>query len=57
VSESKQGFDGWAILELLGHVRIAGRSEPIAVSGSAPPGGPVHLTFPPEKLMGLPSDD
>src|SRR5690349_10937446 len=36
------------------HVRITGRSEPIAVSGSAPPDGPVHLTFPPGRLMGLP---
>jgi len=39
------------------HVRIAGRSEPVAVSGSAPPSGPVHLAFPPEKLMALPTGD
>ena len=39
------------------HVRIAGRSEPVAVSGTAPPEGPVHLAFPPEYLMGLPADD
>ena len=39
------------------HVRIAGRSEPIAVSGGAPPSGPVHLAFPPERLMGLPTGD
>jgi len=39
------------------HVRIAGRGEPIAVSGGAPPAGPVYLAFPPEKLMGLPADD
>jgi hypothetical protein len=37
------------------HVRIAGRSDPVAVSGNAPPTGPVHLVFPPEKLMGLPA--
>jgi len=37
------------------HVRIAGRSEPVAVSGNAPPSGAVHLVFPPEKLMGLPA--
>jgi spermidine/putrescine ABC transporter ATP-binding subunit len=36
------------------HVRIAGRSEPVFVSGSAPPIGAVHLDFPPEKLIGLP---
>lgn len=39
------------------HVRIAGRSDPVAVSGNAPPAAPVHLVFPPEKLMGLPADD
>jgi len=40
------------------HVRIAGRSDPIAVSaGGAPPTGAVHLAFPPEKLMGLPAGD
>ena len=39
------------------HVRIAGRSEPVAVSGNAPPTGAVHLVLPPEKLMGLPAGD
>jgi spermidine/putrescine transport system ATP-binding protein/putrescine transport system ATP-binding protein len=39
------------------HLRIAGRSEPVAVSGNAPPAGPVHLVFPPERLMALPTDD
>jgi spermidine/putrescine transport system ATP-binding protein/putrescine transport system ATP-binding protein len=39
------------------HVRIAGRGDPVAVSGNAPPTGPVHLVFPPEKLMGLPAGD
>jgi spermidine/putrescine ABC transporter ATP-binding subunit len=39
------------------HVRIAGRSDPVAVSGSAPPAGPVNLVFPPEKLMALPAGD
>jgi ABC-type Fe3+/spermidine/putrescine transport system ATPase subunit len=39
------------------HVRIAGRSDPVAVSGNAPPNGPVHLVFPPEKLMGLATGD
>jgi len=38
------------------HVRIAGRSEPVAVSGAAPTEGPVHLIFPPDRLMGLPSE-
>ena len=37
------------------HVKIAGRSEPVAVSGDAPPSGAVHLAFPPENLIGLPS--
>jgi spermidine/putrescine ABC transporter ATP-binding subunit len=37
------------------HVRIAGRSEPVFVSGSAPPQGAVHLGFPPQFLIGLPS--
>lgn len=37
------------------HVRLAGRSEPVAVSGQAPPPGAVHLAFPPEKLIGLPA--
>jgi spermidine/putrescine ABC transporter ATP-binding subunit len=39
------------------HVRIAGRSEAVAVSGKAPPDGTVHLVFPPENLIGLPSID
>jgi spermidine/putrescine transport system ATP-binding protein/putrescine transport system ATP-binding protein len=38
------------------HVRVAGRSEPVFVSGNAPPGATVHLTFPPEHLIGLPLD-
>jgi spermidine/putrescine transport system ATP-binding protein/putrescine transport system ATP-binding protein len=38
------------------HVRIAGRSETVAVSGNAPPGNAVHLSFPPQHLIGLPSD-
>jgi len=37
------------------HVRIAGRGEPVAVSGSASPAGAVHLVFPPENLIGLPT--
>ena len=37
------------------HIRIPGRSEPVAVSGHAWPAGPVHLVFPPEKLIGLPA--
>jgi spermidine/putrescine ABC transporter ATP-binding subunit len=38
-------------------VRIAGRSQPIAVSSrAAPPAGGVHLVFPPEFLIGLCSD-
>jgi spermidine/putrescine transport system ATP-binding protein/putrescine transport system ATP-binding protein len=37
------------------HVKIAGRSEAVAVSGSVPPAGPLHLSFPPENLIGLPS--
>ena len=37
------------------HVKIAGRTDPVAVSGSAPPGGPVHLVFPPEHMVGLPA--
>ena len=37
------------------HIRLSGRSEPVAVSGQAPPSGPVHLVFPPEKLIGLPA--
>lgn len=39
------------------HVRLSGRGDPVAVSGSAPPEGPLHLVFPPEQLMGLPADD
>jgi spermidine/putrescine ABC transporter ATP-binding subunit len=39
------------------HVRIAGRSEPVAVSGAAPATGAVHLVFPPEYLRGLPAVD
>jgi spermidine/putrescine transport system ATP-binding protein/putrescine transport system ATP-binding protein len=38
------------------HVRIPGRSEPVAVSNNAPPAGAVHLAFPPDKLIGLPAD-
>jgi spermidine/putrescine transport system ATP-binding protein/putrescine transport system ATP-binding protein len=38
------------------HIELAGRSEPVAVSSSAPPAGPVHLVFPPEHIMGLPSN-
>jgi spermidine/putrescine transport system ATP-binding protein/putrescine transport system ATP-binding protein len=39
-------------------VRIAGRSEPIAVSAAnAPAGQTVHLSFPPQFLIGLPSGD
>jgi spermidine/putrescine transport system ATP-binding protein/putrescine transport system ATP-binding protein len=37
------------------HIRLAGRGEPVAVSGNAPPPGMVHLVFPPEKLIGLPA--
>ncbi|HMH65785.1 MAG TPA: TOBE domain-containing protein, partial [Rhizomicrobium sp.] len=36
------------------HVRIAGRSERVFVSGDTPPQGAVHLAFPPENLIGLP---
>jgi len=36
------------------HVKIAGRNEPVAVSGNAPAAGTVHLVFPPEHLRGLP---
>ena len=37
-------------------VRIPGRGDPVAVSAaSAPPGPGVHLGFPPDFLMGLPS--
>jgi spermidine/putrescine ABC transporter ATP-binding subunit len=38
------------------HVRIAGRGEPVAVSGIAPASGAVYLVFPPEYLRGLPTD-
>jgi ABC-type Fe3+/spermidine/putrescine transport system ATPase subunit len=38
------------------HVRVAGRSEPVFVSGSAPPAGAVHLEFPPNHFVGLPSE-
>ena len=38
------------------HVKIAGRSEPVAVSGHAAPASKaVHLAFPPDKLIGLPA--
>jgi ABC-type Fe3+/spermidine/putrescine transport system ATPase subunit len=37
------------------HVRIAGRSEAVFVSGHAPPEGTVYLVFPPENLIGLPT--
>ncbi len=36
------------------HVKIAGRSEPVAISGTIPPAGSLHLFFPPENLIGLP---
>ncbi|MDB5736127.1 MAG: Fe3+/spermidine/putrescine transporter ATP-binding protein [Alphaproteobacteria bacterium] len=40
------------------HVKIAGRSEPVSVSGNAgPQGSAVALIFPPERLIGLPSAD
>jgi spermidine/putrescine ABC transporter ATP-binding subunit len=40
------------------HVKIAGRSEPVAVSGNmAPAANAVHLALPPEKLIGLPAGD
>ncbi|HKQ45053.1 MAG TPA: ABC transporter ATP-binding protein [Rhizomicrobium sp.] len=39
------------------HVRIAGRSEAVAVSGNPPCAGLVHLAFPPQHLMGLPLAD
>jgi spermidine/putrescine transport system ATP-binding protein/putrescine transport system ATP-binding protein len=39
------------------HVKIAGRSELIAVSGhAAPVGSAVHLAFPPDRLIGLTGD-
>ncbi|HET7083636.1 MAG TPA: ABC transporter ATP-binding protein [Rhizomicrobium sp.] len=37
------------------HVRIEGRGEPVAVSGAPPATAAVHLAFPPEYLMGLPT--
>jgi len=37
------------------HVKIAGRSEPVAVSGNTPPAGPVHLVFPSAHMIALPS--
>jgi spermidine/putrescine transport system ATP-binding protein/putrescine transport system ATP-binding protein len=37
------------------HVTIAGRSAPVAVSGTAPASGAVHLAFPLEHLIGLPN--
>jgi spermidine/putrescine transport system ATP-binding protein/putrescine transport system ATP-binding protein len=40
------------------HVKLAGRSEPVAVSGSTVPlGKQVALAFPPEHLIGLPLAD
>ena len=40
------------------HVKIAGRGELVAVSGhAAPSGGMVHLAFPPDRLIGLPTGD
>jgi hypothetical protein len=33
--EDKQGYDGWAILELMGHVRLAGRVSEEAHFGTA----------------------
>jgi spermidine/putrescine transport system ATP-binding protein len=39
------------------HVKISGRTEPVAVSGQAPPGNAVMLIFPPENLIGLPAGD
>jgi len=39
-------------------VQIAGRREPVAISAAAAPAGPaVHLSFPPEFLIWLPSGD
>ncbi len=37
------------------HVKIAGRSDPVSVSGIAPTHGTVHLVFPPDHLIGLPN--
>jgi spermidine/putrescine transport system ATP-binding protein/putrescine transport system ATP-binding protein len=40
------------------HVKIAGRGEPVAVSGGAAPGtGTVHLDFPADKFIGLAAGD
>lgn len=39
------------------HVKIAGRTEPVAVSGQAPSRNAVMLAFPPENLIGLPAGD
>jgi hypothetical protein len=39
------------------HVKIAGRSELVAISGTHPPAGALHLSFPPEHLIGLPLDE
>jgi len=39
------------------HVKLAGRSEPVAISGSAvPQDKTVALAFPPDRLIGLPLD-
>jgi spermidine/putrescine transport system ATP-binding protein/putrescine transport system ATP-binding protein len=39
------------------HVRIAGRRELVAISGNfSPDGKVVHLAFPPDKLIGLPTE-
>jgi hypothetical protein len=35
MSESKAGFTGWAILELIGHRRLAGRVSEATVAGAA----------------------
>ena len=37
------------------HVKIAGRTEPVAVSGQAPAVKDVMLAFPPEKLIAVPA--
>jgi spermidine/putrescine ABC transporter ATP-binding subunit len=39
------------------HVKIVGRTEPVAVSGQPPSGNEVMLAFPPEKLIAVPSGD
>ncbi len=33
--EGKTGFEGWAILELMGHRRLAGRVSEASVAGAA----------------------